>query len=149
MGSISTSAQGKVKKKLYWPWSGPFVVVKRLSNITYRVHNRHRKIVVHFNCLKLYKQRLQTPLKDRAKDKLPQDSTLPRHHFGAELELVDDECEDGVTTFCRDDPPRDRGANTEQNVEQDDSQKEPELVRQYLITVCRPPDLYSGCRTHS
>ena len=82
-------------------------------------------MVVHFNHLEPYKQRVQTPVKDRAKDKPPQD----RHHFGAELELVDDECEDSVTTLCRDDPPQDCGANTEQNIEQDDSQIELERVR--------------------
>lgn len=42
--------------------------------------------------------------------KQPQDSTLPRHHFGAEMELVDDKCEDSVTTPHRDDPPQDHGA---------------------------------------
>ena len=139
-------------KKLYRPWSGPFVVVKRFSDVTYRVqdvNNRRRRMVVHFNRLKPYKQRVQTPVKDRAKDKPPQSSTLPRHHFGAELELVDDECEDSVTTPHSDDPPQDRGANTEQNAEQDDSQSEQELVRRYPVRVRRSPDFYSGCGTHS
>ena len=106
-------------------------------------------MVVHINHLKSYKQRVQTPVKDRAKDKLPQDIILPRHHFGAELELVDDECEDSVTTLHRDDPPQDCGANAEQNVERDDSQIEPELVRRYPVRVRRSPDFYSRCRTHS
>ena len=26
-------------KKLYQPWSGPFIVVKRLSDVTYRVED--------------------------------------------------------------------------------------------------------------
>ena len=37
-------SKGK-SKKLYWPWSGPFVVIKRLSDVTYQVqdvNNRRR-----------------------------------------------------------------------------------------------------------
>ena len=64
-----------------------------------------------------------------------ENGTLPRHQFGAELELVDDECEDSVTTLHRDDPPQNCGANTEPNIVQDDSQNEPELVRRYPTRV--------------
>ena len=70
--------------------------------LTYQVqdvNNRRRRMVVHFNHLKPYKQRVQTPVKDRARDKPPQDSTLPRHHFGAESELVDDECDVGKAFY--------------------------------------------------
>ena len=48
----------------------PFSVVKRLSNVTYRVqhcNNRRKRIVVHFNRLKPYKQRVPTTVKVRAK----------------------------------------------------------------------------------
>ena len=44
-------------KKLYQPWSGPFVVVKKLSDVTYRVQevkNCWCRLVVHFNWLKPY-----------------------------------------------------------------------------------------------
>ena len=88
------------------------------------VNNRRRRVVVHFDHFKPYKKRVQTPAKDRSKDKPPQDSTLPRYHFGPELELVDDECEDSVTTPRRNDPPQDRGASSELNAERDDSQNE-------------------------
>ena len=70
--------------------------------LTYQVqdvNNRRRRMVVHFNHLEPYKQRIQTPVKDRARDKPPQDSTLPRHHFGAESELVDDECDVGKAFY--------------------------------------------------
>ena len=45
-------------KKLYRPWSGPFRVVKKLSEVNYRVQeckNRRRRMVVHFNRLKPYR----------------------------------------------------------------------------------------------
>ena len=68
-------------------------------------------MVVHFNRLKLYNREPKHQLRTwRAKDKQPQDSTLPRHHFGAEMELVVDKREDSVTTPHRDDPPQDHGA---------------------------------------
>ena len=44
-------------RKLYRPWSGPFIVVKKLSDVTYRVqetNNRCRRMIVHFNRLKPY-----------------------------------------------------------------------------------------------
>jgi len=56
--------RGKSKKR-YRPWSGPFVV-KRLSCVTYRVqdvNNRHRRMVVHFDRLKPYRQSVPTPVK--------------------------------------------------------------------------------------
>ena len=132
-------------KKLYRPWSGPFVVVKRLSNVTYRVqdcNNRRKRMVVHFNRLKQYKQRVQTTAKVKAKDKPPQDNTQPRHHFGAELELVD-EFEGDVVLTHRGNPPQGGGADIEPNIRQEDSHQEPELVRRYPRRVRRPPEFYS------
>ena len=131
-------------KKLHRQWSGPFTVVKCLSNVTYRVqdiNNRCKRMVVHFNRLKPYKQRVQTPLKDKAKDKPSlQDNTQPTHHFGTELELVDDKGEGNITLP---DPPQDGRADTEPNVEQEDPQYESELVRRYPRRVHHPPDFYS------
>ena len=120
-----------------------FVVVKRLSNVTYQVQDcsNQRKIVVHFNRLKLY--RVQTTVKVKAKDKLPQDNTEPRPHFGAELELVGDECEGDVVLTYRENSPQDSGADSEPNVQQEDSHQEPELVRRYPRRVHHPPEYYS------
>ena len=132
-------------KKLYRPWSGPFVVVKRLSNVTYRVQdcsNRRKRMVVHFNRLKQYKQRVQTTAKVKAKDKPPQDNTQPHHHFGAELELVD-EFEGDVVLTHRGNPPQGGGADIEPNIRQDELHQEPELVRRYPRRVRRPPEFYS------
>ena len=70
-------------------------------------------------------------------------------HFGAELELIDDECKDSVTIPRRGDPPQDCGTNSEQNIQQGDLQNEPELVRRYPVRVRCSPDFYSGCGMHS
>ena len=42
-------------RKLHHPWTGPFKIVKRLSDITYHIwscRGRRRRLVVHFNHLK-------------------------------------------------------------------------------------------------
>ena len=44
-------------RKLFHPWSGPHKVVKRLSDITYRILNtrsKRQRLVVHFDRLKPY-----------------------------------------------------------------------------------------------
>ena len=43
-------------KKLTSPWSGPYKILKKLSEVTYRIrccHGGRKRIVVHFNRLKL------------------------------------------------------------------------------------------------
>ena len=38
-------------KKLHCPWSGPYVILKKLSEVTYRIqrcHSRRQRMVVHF-----------------------------------------------------------------------------------------------------
>ena len=43
-------------KKLHRPWSGPFKILKKLSDVTYRIQRcqgRRQRLVVHFNRLKL------------------------------------------------------------------------------------------------
>ena len=45
-------ARGK-SKKLHHPWTGPFRVLKKLSDCDYRIKGRRSPIVVHFNRLKL------------------------------------------------------------------------------------------------
>ena len=42
-------------RKLHRPWTGPFQVVRKLSDATYRIHNtraRRQRLVVHFDRLK-------------------------------------------------------------------------------------------------
>jgi len=46
-------------KKLHCPWSGPFKVLKKISEVTYRIQyreGRKQRLVVHFNRLKLCPQ---------------------------------------------------------------------------------------------
>ena len=80
-------------KKLHRPWKGPFRILKKLSNVTYRIQNARapqQRLVVHFNRLKCYSPcmrpaitpPLQTP---------PEPATLPRPPPGTNLELCDDE----------------------------------------------------------
>ena len=82
-------------KKLCHPWSGPFEVIKRLSDATYRIVDRTTKRnrqVVHFDRLKLcppgtrcqvFRQPLQTtPLQSSSTTTVP---------FGTDLQLVDED----------------------------------------------------------
>ena len=85
-------------KKLYRPWSGPFVVVKKLSDVTYRVQevkNRRRRLVIHFNRLKPYRGKIskcQRPQRDSQSSNVHmQDEDPKRHYFGSHLELADDD----------------------------------------------------------
>jgi hypothetical protein len=53
-------------KKFFRPWQGPYIVIKSLSDVVYRIKKMeppHRRVVVHYDRLKLYmetKQSLQT-----------------------------------------------------------------------------------------
>ena len=83
-------------KKLHHPWLGPFKVIKRLSDTTYRIVDttakRHTQ-VVHFDRLKLCppgtrlaqaEQPAQSPTHQST-------STIPSVPFGTNLHIVDDE----------------------------------------------------------
>jgi hypothetical protein len=51
----STVLPGGTNKKLYHPWTGPFVVVKKLLDAVYRIQSlgqKRKRLVVHFNRLK-------------------------------------------------------------------------------------------------
>ena len=47
-------------RKLHRPWTGPYKIIKRLADVTYRIQNcnghRRRRLVVHFDCLKPCRQ---------------------------------------------------------------------------------------------
>ena len=64
-----------VGRKLHRPWTGPFRVVKRLSDSVYRLQNssssRHQ-LTVHFNRLKLCPEGIQLPTVLKQKRQLPQ-----------------------------------------------------------------------------
>ena len=51
-------------KKPHLPWSGPFEIIKSMSDVTYRIANIHAKChkqVVHFNRLKLCPPDIRLP----------------------------------------------------------------------------------------
>ena len=92
-------------KKLHHPWSGPFRVLKRISDSTYRIQQlqgrKYRKIV-HFDRLKLCPNNIR--LDDLGgppslnppslKSPLPPINAPP---VGHNLELVEDSCDEGPT----------------------------------------------------
>ena len=85
-------------KKLYRPWKGPFVVVKKLSDVTYRVQevtNRRRRLVIHFNRLKPFRgtvsDRQPQQQEPRPSDGHMQGEEPKRHYFGSQLELAEED----------------------------------------------------------
>ena len=85
-------------KKLYRPWKGPFVVAKKLSDITYRVQevtNRRRRLVIHFNRLKPFRgtvsDRQPQQQEPRPSDGHMQGEEPKRHYFGSQLELAEED----------------------------------------------------------
>ena len=83
-------------KNLYRPWSGSFVVVKKLLDVTYRVqevNNCRHRLVVHFNWLKPYKGKVadHQPFRREVSPDMQTQSKEPRrHYFGSQLELADE-----------------------------------------------------------
>jgi len=54
-------------KKLHHPWSGPFKVLKKISDVTYRIqccYGKRQRLVVHFNRLKLCLSNLRDTSQD-------------------------------------------------------------------------------------
>ena len=82
-------------KKLYHPWSGPFEIIKQLSDATYRIVDttarRHRQ-VVHFDRLKRCPPDIRLPSIEQppsSPTQSPQTTSAPP--FGTHLQLVDDD----------------------------------------------------------
>ena len=78
-------------KKLYCPWTGPFRIVRKISDATYRIQNvkaRHHRLVVHFDSLKLCPQDMRLP--DLTQRRKQIQATEPVPPPGTTLELVDD-----------------------------------------------------------
>ena len=98
--------------KLYHPWTGPFKVVKKLSEVTYRIQQVQRKRirkVVHFDHLKPCSANVNVPENEYTDPQAVRETDLPTsqplnqdtspaaapHTYGSELELVDyDDYED-------------------------------------------------------
>ena len=81
-------------KKLHHPWSGPFEIVKHLTDATYRIANqaaKRQQFVVHFDRLKpcVSGTRFNKPQIEHNTDhdhSEPNSSSIP---FGTHLQLVD------------------------------------------------------------
>ena len=79
-------------RKLHHPWTGPWCVLKRISDATYRFQDqktKRKRLVVHFNCLKLVRPGMRfTPEPDTAPLPDPtSDGTAPHHPASADPEL--------------------------------------------------------------
>ena len=127
-------------KKLYRPWSGPFAVVKKLSDVTYRVRevkNRRRRLVVHFNRLKPYKGKVadcQPSWREVSPDMQTQNEEPQHHYFGSQLELVDE----GDIDVSIVPPPAEH--NPEPRIEP--QQEMPNASRRYPQQARHPPNRY-------
>ena len=109
--------RGKSKKLHKW-WTGPFKVVKRLSQVTYRIQhvkNRAKRLVVHFDRLKRCHPNIrlseqfnntQHPANDYTiSDEQRQGPT--NNEFGTHLEVVEDsDSTDNLLPDRQQSPPR-------------------------------------------
>ena len=83
-------------KKLHHPWTGPYTVVKRLSDITYRIAHptsKRQHQVVHFDRLKRCRERQlntrQSSNRERSPSAKPEQPPPQRRQFGEQLTIVD------------------------------------------------------------
>ena len=51
-----TTVQG-ISRKLRAPWKGPVVVIEKITPYVYKVRNNHKEIVVHYDMIKICKDR--------------------------------------------------------------------------------------------
>ena len=84
-------------KKLYHPWTGPYRVLKQLSNVNYRIQDIEQpRMVVHFDWLKSFhfpamaEEGHQVPSIPLDKDGISSPTPLP----GTTLDIIQDELED-------------------------------------------------------
>ena len=89
-------------RKLHCPWTGPFSVIKRISDNVYHIqdtNNKRKRQVIHFDRLKPYHhstripERNMVPRNNSRKCKNSIDSTRPPPP-GANLQMIDDEDDD-------------------------------------------------------
>ena len=89
-------------RKLHCPWTGPFSVIKRISDNVYRIqdtNNKRKRQVIHFDRLKpchhstRIPERNMVPRNNSRKCKNSIDSTRPPPP-GANLQMIDDEDDD-------------------------------------------------------
>ena len=126
-------------RKLHHPWSGPYKVVKKLSEATYRIQKmqgRKQRKVVHFDRFKPCSKTIRldanhlSPTDSSATADTPSNPHPQGHTIGERLELVEDEdCEQLDTV-----PPSSTGSTA---------------TCRYPSRVRRPPSRYSDFVPHS
>ena len=83
-------AKGK-SKKLHHPWLGPYRIIKKLSDLTYRVQhhlNMKKRTVVHFDRLKPCQPGTRHPhVVNKTRNSVQSSRT---YNIGDNLEVVDD-----------------------------------------------------------
>lgn len=94
-----------ISRKLYKPWSGPFKVCKKLSDVTYRVQNvknRRNRMVVHFDRLKKFtaqhNEEGSSPMRPNQPE-MPSNLVPVANLIGSNIELCEADDDDYV------DPP--------------------------------------------
>ena len=127
MASFTSRTSWK-SRKLHHPWTGPWQVVKRLSDAVYRLRSqtgRRCRVVVHFDRLKRCTPgiRFTTDGDALPPPQTPQLTSSMPPPFNPEI--VDDDEQDTPTT-----PPA--------------SQPPPLLPRRYHVRSRQAPDHYSG-----
>ena len=91
MATFSSSTERTVKE-IFRPWQGPYVVIKILSDVVYRIKKMeppHRRIVVHYDRLKPYRGTKQSLEKEPIK-------ANPEPEVGNQSEEVDEEIDYNV-----------------------------------------------------
>ncbi|XP_019853364.1 PREDICTED: uncharacterized protein LOC109582819 [Amphimedon queenslandica] len=79
-------------RKLHYPWTGPYLILERLSDVNYKIQsvsNPPRIVIVHFDRLKLCVPR--TRFQRETLPSLPMDNTRPPQNVGDYAELVENE----------------------------------------------------------
>ena len=139
-------------KKLHHPWTGPYQVVKRLSDITYRIRNlktKRQRQVVHFNRLKPYLVAMEQ--QSTAENSAPGSEETPaasvpqqtrERQFGDQLNIVDPDPEDPPSTETIPQPntaPQSCAVQQPQVSHESHSHREPQ---RYPQRDRRPPTRY-------
>ena len=131
-------------RKLHHPWTGPFKVLKQLSDTTYRIQHLHcnrRRKVVHFERLKpctntpthTDNQRQTKQDHNQSTENTPSSANLPPA-VGTNLELIEDDEDTGSgSTSSRAPPPSDLPTAA---------------VRRYPVRVRNPPTRYNDFINH-
>ena len=145
-------SKGK-SRKLHHPWQGPFRVIKKLSDVTYRIQGARRKrrrIVVHFDRLKPYHPGTRfhyhtAPSTHDNNNNVSKGNT----NFGSKLELIDmkDSAEASAEPSLNDGGVESEGAESE--TEHDAAEHDASgLATCYPTRNRRSPDWYSTHTTH-